>query len=320
MLQRFIRCAGLLATLIFMLGGGLCTSRYAAAGEAKAMPRPTASPASQVQSGSIFALEHPYSGTDGALKEFGAARSDHAAIALDIGQCYHDKFGDPLRWSPTVRAILLFELDENLMHKLPYTSEPGSGESSKPSLPILNSFHAAAISFSDRISRNRLEFRRELENSVLNAFWYQVWIVGLGAGTTFLIGLRAIMKETTSNSSLVGVAAILLSAASVAVSSMNTFQGSQAIVLRDQRTLSQLQQLHWRVASDVLRRHDLCESPKRSPDDAMEVVEAWRSRLETILDSAVDSISKPGDLTSGSPAGPAASDKSSRVSIAAARR
>ena len=320
MLRRIVGCAGVSAVLISLLGAALGSIGQTAAAEASGMPRAAAAPGSQAQGGSTFALEHFYIGTDGASKEFGAARSDHAAIALNIGQCYHDKFGDPLKWSPTVRAILLFELDENLMHKLSYTSDADRNEGNLRELPVLNSFHAAAISFSDRISRDRLGFRRELEEKLLHAYWYQILIVGLGAGTTILISIRAIMQGNTFISGLAGVSAIILSATGVAVSSMNTFEGTQAIVLRDQRALSQLQQLHWRVASDVLKLHTLCSKPAMPPGEAMQVVDAWRTRLETILDSAVESISKPGDLSSGSVANLAAPGKGDQVSTAAASR
>ena len=85
---------------------------------------------------------------------------------------------------------------------------------------------------------------------------------------------------------------------------MNSFDGSQAIALRDQRALSQLEQLHWRVASDVLAKTGLCKSPATDPGEAMKQVDAWKARLETILDSAVESVAQPGDLSRQTPALP----------------
>ena len=104
-------------------------------------------------------------------------------------------------WSPNVRAILLFELDEHLMHSLSYKVGIANGGQS---LPTLNGFHAAAISFSDRISRDRLEFRRELEDSRLRSRIYQYLILGLGAAATIFVSIRAIMKESTGWSGAVG--------------------------------------------------------------------------------------------------------------------
>lgn len=248
-----------------------------------------------------FAFEHFYPGKDNALKEFGAARSDHAAIALSIGECY-DEIGDPIHWSPTVRAMLLFELDEHLMHRLTYDPAVDSGADGRAA-PALNPFHAAAISFSDRVSRNRLEFRRELEDSRWWSNLFQILILALGAAATILVSIRSVVEKNNNLAKIVGVLAIVFSAGGTAISSMNTFEGSQATALRDQRALSQLQQLHWRIASDVLKKPELCSAPETPPGKAMEVVDAWRTRLESILDSAVESISKPGDISSGATGG-----------------
>ena len=253
----------------------------------------------QQQAPPIFALERVYPGTDGALKEFGSARSDHAAIALDIGQCYYEKIGDPIHWSPSVKAILLFELDKNLMHSIPDPDSARKDESSAHGLLVLNPFHAAAISFSDRISRDRLEVRRELEDSRLRSTVYQSFILVLGAFATILVSIRSIMKDGARLSNAVGVLAIVCSAAGTAISSMSAFDGSQSVALRDQRTLAQLQQLHWRVASDVLTRPELCKDHIAVPADAMEMVASWRSRLEAIRDNAVETIARPGDLSTG---------------------
>jgi hypothetical protein len=242
-----------------------------------------------------FELEPFYQGTDFARKEFAAARSDHAAIALDVGRCYSE-IGDPIQWSPEVRAAMLFELDENLMHRLPL-KDGSVGQAPKRVLSILNPFHAAAISFSDRVSRNRIEFRRELENSRWWSDVYQWVIIGLGALATVLVSTRSIMTKEQKLAGVISVCAIVCSAAGAAVSSINTFEGGQATALRDQRALSQLQQLHWRIASDVLRQPELCDSSSKTvPPKVMDVVDAWRARLETILDSAVESLAKPGDL------------------------
>jgi hypothetical protein len=242
-------------------------------------------------------IEPFYGGSDNARKEFAAARGDHDDIALQISQCYNE-INDPTGWSPAARALLRFDLDEHLMHIIPVGTGTGTGHP-----PALNAFHTAAIAFSDRISRDRLAFRRELEDNRSLAEHYQLLVVALGALATTFVSLRAIARGDTRMAKFVGIAAIVLSACGTAVSSMNNFDGSATIALRDQRALSQLQQLHWRIAADVMRRHELCGDirvlPIKAADDPMEVVNAWRSRLEAILDGAMDSISKPGDVISG---------------------
>jgi hypothetical protein len=201
-----------------------------------------------------------------------------------------------------------------------YIDDASGKEHGTHDLPVLNSFHAATISFSDRISRDRLGYRRELEENLSHSYWYQILILGLCAGTTIFVSARSIMQGNTVISGLVGVSAIALPAAGAAVSSMNAFEGSRAIVLRDQRALSQLQQLHWRVASDVLKQYAICNDHAVPSDKAMEMVDSWRSRLETILDSAVDSISKPGDLSNGGVTDQTAAGKNGQVNTPMARR
>ena len=77
---------------------------------------------------------------------------------------------------------------------------------------------------------------------------------------------------------------------------MNTNDGDQAVVLRDERAIAQLEQLHWRVVSDVVNKTDLCVHPESD----MERVRAWKERWEKIMDEAVESIARPGDLSSTS--------------------
>src|SRR5690349_15518170 len=112
MLQTLTRIASAFAVLISLLSTGVGGIKPLAAAEGTDVPPVETLSASQSQSGLTFAFENFYRGTDNALKEFAAARSDHAAIALEIGRCYKE-IGDPIQWSPNVRAILLFELDEH---------------------------------------------------------------------------------------------------------------------------------------------------------------------------------------------------------------
>jgi hypothetical protein len=248
-----------------------------------------------------------FRGSSAVQKEFAPARSDHAAIALHIGQCYAKDIGHPPEWAQPVHDALLLNLDANLMHRIAYDS--GIADSLKPGdhALVLNPFHAAAVSFSDRISRDRLQFGRELDDSRKSSLSYQWIIVALGAAATILISVRAMVQENTQMAKIVGVLAVVASATGASVSSMNTFEGGQAIAARDQRALAQLQQLHWRVASDVLTKPELCRNPADTGENAikaMEIVGAWRARLEMILDGAVESISKPGDLQGGGGAPP----------------
>ncbi len=317
MLRKFIRIAGVSAVLTSVLSAAPSSIPHAKAAEATTIARPNIPLVQPVQETPVAALGQFYRGTDNALKEFGAARSDHAAIALDIAQCYYETIGDPMHWSPSIRAILLSELDEHRMQTPPFVTHKPTEGSTAHTLPVLNPFHAAAISFSDRISRDRLEVRRELEDSRSRSRLYQILILGFGACATIFVSIRTVIPGNTPKAGFIGVMAIVFSTAGAAVSSMSGFDGSQIVALRDQRTLSQLQQLHWRVASDVLKRPNLCKEPAAFSDDAMEVVDAWRTRLEAILDSAVETMAKPGDLSGGRPQAPTTQPKGEPARTAA---
>ena len=267
-----------------------------------------------------FSLEHIHLGVDNAFREFGSARGDHAAIALNIGQCYYAKISDPIHWSPSVKAILLFELDNDLMHSLDVPTNLRDAKPPTDELLVLNPFHAAAISFSDRISRDRLEVRGELEDRRSRSSHYQVAILISGAVATILVSVKSIMRNSARLSNAFGICAVIASAAVTALSSMNAFDGSQSIALRDQRTLSQLQQLHWRIASDVLTRPELCKDHDATSAGAMEMVASWRNRLEAIRDDAVETIARPGDLSTGKAPNAGAAETGGRTPGAVATR
>jgi hypothetical protein len=226
---------------------------------------------------------------DRALKEYAAARTDNADLLVAISRCYQD-FDDPLKWSAAVQAILA---DERSTHLAPLGEWVLRGAA-----PGLKPYHAAAIAFSDKLSRERLKFAQELDAKQRAGHLYQWAIVILGALATITVSFRSMLGTDASKrcSLIAGLVAMVLSAASTAVSTMNTYDGDQALVLRDERAVAQLEQLHWRVVSDVVNKVDLCVHPESD----MQRVEAWKVRWEKIMDEAVESIARPGDLSTAS--------------------
>jgi hypothetical protein len=83
-------------------------------------------------------------------------------------------------------------------------------------------------------------------------------------------------------------AAIILTGTVGTLSSLSAFAETQASLLQHQRTLAQLQQLHWRVGNDVLAATDLCKN-----DQDLGKVGAWKYRFEEITNEAMPNISKP---------------------------
>jgi hypothetical protein len=236
--------------------------------------------------------EPPYVGGIDNIREFGTARSDHEQIVLAIAQC-HD-FADLRTWNAQVRAVFMLGLNERLGHTI---SLEESNEPRKMLAP--NQYQRAAISFSDKLSRERLYYRDMLERSRLRATALQWLIIGAGGVATVLVGIKAIWPgdKWRGLGVAIGIAALIASATSTAMTSMDSFYGSKDEVVRDARTLAQLQQLHWRIVSDVMSTRNLCSDlPAKEQQDR---VNAWKERLEQVLNEAMPSFAKPGDVRIG---------------------
>jgi hypothetical protein len=74
---------------------------------------------------------------------------------------------------------------------------------------------------------------------------------------------------------------------------MSALTISQNELLHNQRTLAQLQQLHWRIGNDVFAATELCR------EGDLQKVESWKDRFEQIANDAVPTISQPEDLQNG---------------------
>ena len=235
------------------------------------------------------------------MLEYGTARSDHAEIAEAVAAC-SDGFADPTAWSASTRAVLLFELDDTLNHTISqYQPTPTLGR-----VPPLTSFQRAAILFSDKLSRDRLAFRYEQEHSQNLAMWFQVATAVLGGLATFLIGVRALVDKENAYVAWFSAAAIACSAAGTVAASLSTFGDYQTNQLRYSRALAQLQQLHWRVASDVVKAPLLCTGNDENVSEKTDIVNTWRDRYEAIRDTAAETLARPGDLATSSPKAPPA--------------
>jgi hypothetical protein len=111
-----------------------------------------------------------------------------------------------------------------------------------------------------------------------------------------MIGLKPLFEKFDSLKLLntsVAAAAIIFSGTVGTLSSVSAFADAQARSLQYQRTLAQLQQLHWRVGNDVFAATSLCATGE-NPD--LQKAGAWKYRFEEITNEAMPSVAKPGDL------------------------
>jgi hypothetical protein len=165
-------------------------------------------------------------------------------------------------------------------------------------------FQMAAANYSAELRDQRIKLDQEITGGELVSRWFKVAIAACGGLATITIGLKPLFErisnkplfERISNVSLntgIATAAIIFSGTVGTLASLSGFADTQAQLLQHQRTLAQLQQLHWRVGNDVFAATSLCEG-KDNPDLAK--VGDWKDRFEEIWNEAMPSVAKPGDI------------------------
>ncbi len=279
-----------------LLAAGMCPA--AASGgdglipEAPKPSRSSAAPPLPSVAAQKWKLESLAKSSTLSALEYGTARSDHAEIAEAVAFC-DKRFSDPLKWSPATRVVLLFELGDSLGHEV---SQDGATETGE--VPLLTSFQLAALSFSDKLSRDRLIARHDLDEAESYAFWYQVATIVLGSLATLAIGVRALVSKENNYVAWYSFIALLCSALGTMAASINTFGDYHSVALRSSRTLAQLQQLHWRVASDVMKSGILCSADNVSIKEKSAFIDYWRDRYEAVQDASAETLARPGNLAS----------------------
>ena len=157
-------------------------------------------------------------------------------------------------------------------------------------------FQMAAKNYSEELRDQRIKLDQEINAQQSDSWWFRVAIAALGGLAAILIGLKPLFEKFDNLKLLntsVAAAAIIFSGTVGTLSSVSAFSDAQARSLQYQRTLAQLQQLHWRVGNDVFAATNLCATGE-NPD--LQKVGAWKYRFEEITNEAMPSVAKPGDL------------------------
>src|SRR6187551_886865 len=97
-------------------------------------------------------------------------------------------------------------------------------------------------------------------------------ILAVGLLATVVIASKPLVEKTTALRAVFAALAIILSASVATLSSLNSYKSGQVDLIRNQRTLAQLQQLHWRVNNDVLSNPKLCD---REDIENLNKVNSW---------------------------------------------
>jgi hypothetical protein len=176
------------------------------------------------------------------------------------------------------------------------SSESGSIRADvQPHNNELTSFERAVLYHSQRLTKERERFLHDAEERQDRARRNQLRILCLSAAAAFLISLRALAgnkDEDVAFRSLmkgallpISVLALLMPVLATAVSGITTFDNDPNVVVRDVRTISQLEQLHGRIAEDVTSDPYLCRiawatNERPSAETRREAVEALARPLQ----------------------------------------
>jgi hypothetical protein len=261
---------------------------------------------------------------------------DHNNIGYAIGSCRLS--GDVSTWSSGwLRTLGIARLEHGIVTLAQSESPPATTNSgqvvAQPHDQELTAFEQAALWQSSRILQERTRFLNEAQERQDRARRNQLRILCLSAAGAFLVALRALaghkdddapFRSLTKGALLpISVLALLMPVLATVVSGVATFDGDPNIVLRDVRTLAQLEQLHGRIAEDVTSDPFLCPIMRaaqafyRGNDatthaavsspidpamfnqcmmDRMARTVAWEQRHEQILNDAAPALAHAGDL------------------------
>ena len=154
----------------------------------------------------------------------------------------------------------------------------------------------SARNYSEELRDQRIRLDQEINGGQALSWWFKVAIAALGTLAAILIGLKPLFERFEGLKLVntgIAAAAIIFSGTVGTLSSFSALADVQTHLLQNQRTLAQLQQLHWRVGNDVFAATSLCATGE-NPD--LGKVGDWKYRFEEITNEALPSVAKPGDL------------------------
>jgi hypothetical protein len=229
-------------------------------------------------------MANSHSQSDTLLTETILAKRDHLKVVRAISEmCAGNSVATP---SDASGAIITVRTPLGSNDEVPY-----SVSARKPT-----TFQMAAENYSEELRDQRIKLDQEINGGQWASWWFKVTIAALGSLAAIMIGLKPLFEKFDNLKLLntsIAAAAIIFSGTIGTLSSVSAFADAQARLLQYQRTLAQLQQLHWRVGNDVFAATSLCVTGENSD---LQKVGAWKYRFEEISNEALPSVAKPGDL------------------------
>lgn len=259
------------------------------------------------------------------LQEWRWAHADHEIIATAVAACSNvlDLRARPgsvreqlrLDTGPYGEARCKPATASDQVDKSPAKTATASDSAAQLNL---SNFQRAAIYLSDAIARARFENALNASANFRDMYWFQLFIVLIGAVTTILISIKSITDEDQSKRYLpggffftIGILAIVTSATGTAASGLNAFYGPRENYLKSERNLAALRQLHGEIAVAVAstRKSDKCGEFRMSDaggqDDSAgssasnsqyaKWVQDWTARFGAIVNTSESSSASPDD-------------------------
>jgi len=242
---------------------------------------------------------------------------DHRRLAETIGRCH---WGDPQSWTQEQRRQLGL-LPASAVNEAQRAAQTSTGRDD-----TFSAFEAAALYNSERVMAERRHYRNDANMRQTRLRQHQIMILLVSAAATFLIGLKTLVlnKELPFQAMVRGsllpisVFALLMPVIGTALSGVLAFDDDSSVAVRESRALAQLEQLHGRIADDVISDPYLCKLDQviRDPQpilastqvrvasaelracltDRFARITAWEQRNEQILNDAGQTLAQAGNL------------------------
>jgi hypothetical protein len=222
--------------------------------------------------------------TTPAGEELLAANSQHFYIALPISRCFHgvditDFNAVPGDSAASVKLLLYLQPDGQ--HRLSARSPPAGFD--------LNNFQSSVLYLSEAISRLRSQVAGVAAESRRWVPILELLLVGVSALATVAISIKAVLPQHNKCTVILGILAIILSAASTAGASLSAFFSPADVYSRNETALVQLRQLHHDLAFYVAGEGEtVCNAlPEDQPNDPKQkALKQFHDRLAQIVTSS----------------------------------
>jgi hypothetical protein len=225
-------------------------------------------------------IERSHGQSEAVLTETILAKRDHLKVLRAIAEMCAD---NPVATTTEVTVVNAPRGSEEEVHYPALSQKP-------------TTFQISARNYSEELRDQRIRLDQEINGGQALSWWFKVAIAALGTLAAILIGLKPLFERFEGLKLVntgIAAAAIIFSGTVGTLSSFSALADVQTHLLQNQRTLAQLQQLHWRVGNDVFAATSLCATSV-NPD--LGKIGDWKYRFEEITNEALPSVAKPGDL------------------------